>query len=464
MSSRKLETSPIEILWEIMKYLDSPSRHSLSHVSKSIRSSLLPFLFKNVGITMRGERDLEKQLEFLSEESIQHIRKILVQGWIPRKKEKLENINITYDSILIDSFDEVESRFVVATKRLWAKLDNRIKSQQTMVKSKENDAWKPLARLISKVPFLTDLIFNSASQLPPCILESLHTHHITCRLHLNTFWLRTLGSGPKPTLHRQELAIIQSPSVYSISTAFRESHKGNKSSYLTESLMDIVTHFVPKLEELHVFDANSTYPSTSPLRDMPKKPWLGLQVDKEYNNQHSRRNLRRLSLGSAYSIYCESIDISKLQSLQVSTGLYGQALLNLANDCSIFNSLQRLCLRIPEKRRYWGLNISGEDFNAAASCFFSKLPALKELGVSGGIGTQIFNDILDKLGPRLRILWIVTMSAATEGGPLFGYGEAVYQRIQEACPQLEYLSLQVGHDMEPARCIAKDGVFEKYSL
>jgi hypothetical protein len=59
-----------------------------------------------------------------------------------------------------------------------------------MATYKTNDAWKPLASLLQKLPALMDLRYGFPGQFPPCLLEALHKYLPRCKLHINTFKLR----------------------------------------------------------------------------------------------------------------------------------------------------------------------------------------------------------------------------------------------------------------------------------
>lgn len=82
-----------------------------------------------------------------------------------------------------------------------------------------NDAWKPLADLIKQLPPQTDLLYSCASQFLPCLLETLHASLPQCRLHLNTFKLRSFSA---PLIDSYELMMLTSPCFYSVRAAYDE--------------------------------------------------------------------------------------------------------------------------------------------------------------------------------------------------------------------------------------------------
>lgn len=80
----------------------------------------------------------------------------------------------------------------------------------------DNDyLWQPLARLMERLPGLVDVVYACRSQIPPCLLQALHTHLPACRLHHYTFYLRSLNvKGKAPDPH--ELALVTSPCLHSL--------------------------------------------------------------------------------------------------------------------------------------------------------------------------------------------------------------------------------------------------------
>jgi hypothetical protein len=466
MLNPRLDHFPLEILWQIDKFLEPSSRHSLSLVNKQIRSALLPVLFKRVKITMRGKRNLKYAvLRFISQECIEQIRQITVQGWIPRKNDTPEIIDATLRSIADESSNTFEARFTPPNRRLYESLESRIKTRKSLRGSKarriseRDDAWDSLASLIAKIPLLADLIFNSADQIPPCILESLHTYHITCRLHLNTFWLRSLMSDPKAKLTAHGMAIIQSPCLYSITTSFAEDSRAGDISFFTGILADIVTHFAPKLEVLHVL--GSDFPDWMNILDASGTGPL-IAPEEVNKPQPVRVKLKVLSLLYMKSLYFESIDTSHLRSLYIGNAASYEDLTYLADECH-FHSLQRLSLKLQIARRGYNLNVHNKVYDAMVMRLFSKLRALKELDIRGAVRLEIFDYILKNMGSILEILCLVSHTVDEGGGPLFGYGEAVYKRIQGVCPRLQYLFFRVGYGPDYVKYVVRDGVFEDYN-
>jgi hypothetical protein len=457
MTSHKLADIPIEILWQICLGIHSSDRNSLlslSLVSRHMRSAVLPVLFKIITVTIRDGQHLEEKLKVLSTSTIQHVRAIVVQGWIPEDNEKPEDIKSICDKLTPKSTHWILTHFApIDNHGLWYQFGGKIKSQDPTISAIQDEAWSPMAQLIRKCSVLTDLVWKSTDQIPPCVLDCIHNYHPTCKLHLNTFWLRSLDScvDPNPKINAHELTIIQSPCLFSIVTIAEDFHQQglDKHTYYAETLADITAHFVPRLRNLEILpDTGLTLPSQSSAT-LPRGPWIGLQVESKhkrtkYNNksQQSSTSLQTLHLKSLNVLYLKNSVTSKLRHLSVMVTIEYEDLLYLTTQCH-FDSLKGLMLSLRESRKSHHYSQSYEQYDAIVAHFFSSLPAIKELAVYGGIRAPVFNHILDNLGPRLRILCIFPSSSKD---PYYGYGDAIHQRFSEACPHLIYLKFKVGAD------------------
>jgi hypothetical protein len=142
-----------------------------------------------------------------------------------------------------------------------------------MATYKTNDAWKPLASLLQKLPALMDLRYGFPGQFPPCLLEALHKYLPRCRLHINTFKLRSLNA---PSTDPYELMLATSPSLTSIRVECDMQH-----CYITkhipnfnyEAVQRMVGGLAPNLKELQIFHADWEANLDSYL---PSKAWRGL--------------------------------------------------------------------------------------------------------------------------------------------------------------------------------------------
>jgi hypothetical protein len=469
MSDQELKNIPTEILWRICSYIESSHRlsvHALSMTSKQIRSAVLPILFRKIKITMQGEEDLKRRLATLPQEFTKHIRQLVIQGWIPKNQEELEEITATYNNIPREELNSVEDQFVQPNLSLWKALGERIFSQTREVTTSENNAWKPLADFVANIPVLHDLFFNSACQLPPCLLQSLHWRVASCRLHMNTFRLRTLEPGPSPVLHFQEMDIIRSPCLYSVTTNFYEYFgQRHTCSYFNHVFADIVGKYAPNMKELYIFHEFFHDPRCPPYYGPRQKPqWQGFRANQTHERDtrplHVDRSLS--SLGSSGGIILKAINVSGLRSMYCTTAVYSEVLQFMLNECH-FDSLTRLRLTLHHrlvKRATW--QITTEQYDSNASSFLSRLPALTELMCDGHITQSKFNLILNSIGPKLEVLCIQQTIWYGHGDSLLGTSDELCSNIAKSCPHLSYVSVKLLREEIATGFRVENGVLQKY--
>lgn len=67
--------------------------------------------------------------------------------------------------------------------------------------------WALLAQFILGLRHITDLYYSCSNQLPPCLLQTIHRAHPSCRLHVNSFRLRSLWDSALDS-HEMSQAIL----------------------------------------------------------------------------------------------------------------------------------------------------------------------------------------------------------------------------------------------------------------
>ncbi|KAL3299597.1 hypothetical protein RB213_006736, partial [Colletotrichum asianum] len=252
-----------------------------------------------------------------------------------------------------------------------------------------NGFWKPLAKLIKKLPRLTDLLYACPNQFPPCMLDALHEYHPRCRLHLRNFHLHSIVDKPinvpvpddEETAH--ELRLASSPCLYSVrySYAFNygtyeEWNNGvlepNPNSVHNSAVMRIVTKMAPNLKKVHLLSLKSP----ASLISMEMEQDLGVSEE-------------------VIKLWRESTDMSLLRVLKL-TKLEVPALRELAK--CILPSLVHLNIALPyvDSRSYW------EVVAEALRGISPNLLALKLGSLSSPIPLESF------LGPCLRTLDVAT--------------------------------------------------------
>jgi hypothetical protein len=137
-----------------------------------------------------------------------------------------------------------------------------------------NDAWRPLARLVGKLPVLADLLYRCPNQLSPCLLETVQQYQPHCRLHIYTFHLRSL---PTPVIDAYELMLATSPNLYSIVVSYAEcgGYDNGIPEYQPEAVMKLVTGLAPNLKQVHMYHR----PPGHALYEV--QPRTGFRLEKE---------------------------------------------------------------------------------------------------------------------------------------------------------------------------------------
>ncbi|KAF0331126.1 hypothetical protein GQ607_001434, partial [Colletotrichum asianum] len=283
-----------------------------------------------------------------------------------------------------------------------------------------NGFWKPLAKLIKKLPRLTDLLYACPNQFPPCMLDALHEYHPRCRLHLRNFHLHSIVDKPinvpvpddEETAH--ELRLASSPCLYSVrySYAFNygtyeEWNNGvlepNPNSIHNSAVMRIVTKMAPNLKKVHL--RPSSDPSSQPF---PLEPWK------------AAKDLSLTQIAGVFDIHGDGtrLGLLKLTKLEV------PALRELAK--CILPSLVHLNTALPyvDSRSYW------EVVAEALRGISPNLLALKLGGLSSQIPLESF------LGPCLR-----TVDVATHNSRVFKEKDIL--EVAKRSPLLERLTLRI---------------------
>ncbi|KAH0439721.1 hypothetical protein CcaCcLH18_02831 [Colletotrichum camelliae] len=302
-----------------------------------------------------------------------------------------------------------------------------------------NEFWKPLTKLIKKLPRLTDLLYACPNQFPPCMLDALHEYHPRCRLHLRNFHLHSIVDKPihvpvpdaEETAH--ELRLASSPCLYSLrySYAFNygsyeEWNNGvlepNPNNIHNSAVMRIVTKMAPNLKRVHLRPA-----SDSSSQPFPLEPW---KAAKKISLTQSPASLTSIEMDQALCVseeliksWRESTDMSLLRVLKL-TKLEVPALRELAK--CILPSLVHLNISLPfvDSRPYW------EVVAEALRGISPNLVAFKLGGLSSQIPLESF------LGPCLR-----TLDVATHNSRVFKEKDIL--EVAEQSPLLECLTLRI---------------------
>ncbi|KAJ5091598.1 hypothetical protein NUU61_006468 [Penicillium alfredii] len=271
-----------------------PSLSSFARANRRCYSAAAPFLFHTGHITTHRSQDLHQSVEKYSQKlqrnaSTDYVRCLVIDGELtdcdPKDVDPVslphiarpQGLRATLDSpiSLHGSLDEYDDAAGVAV------------SQTPEQIAKTNPAWQPVADLIQQLPLLSDLIFACHTQFPPCLLDALHEHRPTCRLHLNAFGLRSLNSY---TTGPYEFQLVTSPSLYSI----RVHYVDEDDDHHPDAVRRIVAALAPNLREVIM---NRMLGGARIGASAAETPWPGFTQDtafaRERNLDHPPRGALR---------------------------------------------------------------------------------------------------------------------------------------------------------------------------
>lgn len=472
MPANILEKLPREIIQLVGEYLevaDAQSVTDLARASKYSYTCIAPLLFRTLKFSVHDSRQLAEDVQKYSQilqrlDGYRHVRRLIIDSGDKKistektpepqqqKKEQPEKqqqqqwhrprLSITEYS---GHDDEILEGMLDGAWR-----SHKYKDQLSLEAVYEtNDAWSPLADFIGRLTALDAIFYDSRSQFPPCLLESLHQHQPQSRLYINLFRLRSLNAEGTDDY---EFSLLSSPCLYGITVrseglGLYDSNKGP--IYDTEALRCLVAGLAPNLKRLHVIRDRHT---ATARHHRPRHPWKGFIRGRHgLESQESRGSLEYLRIWSLpglskndVEIWNKITDFSALQILRFDRGLDTSALEYLATQCH-FPSLTRL--EMDYRRRTDALEGDAQ-YLAASDSFLLSLPALSVLKLSGWQPAMATDSVLAKHGPRLRQLSLLSHHGETLSLP------ELYQ-MAESCQVLEELTIQIKRSRGDVQEVAK---------
>lgn len=145
--------------------------------------------------------------------------------------------------------------------------------------------WAPLAKFIQTLGNLEDFIFDHGSQLPRCVLQSIHEHHPRCRLHLHTFQMNSLmyrKDDPVP-MDSHDVSMALSPHLTSIRLRWYDYH-GGIANYNGEAVTEMIRCH-PRLK--HVWWTQQPQAHGDAYRyakSTPRPKWRGFPIPSDEEN------------------------------------------------------------------------------------------------------------------------------------------------------------------------------------
>lgn len=221
-----LESLPIETIQEISGFLDRCSAFSFSLASTRCRCAANATIFSTVRIkvsTSAPRVQIGRWIEVLNNaSSLQHVRHLEV---VP------ERDGLPHLRRLDDCGDRSFEKW-----KYWP--DSTLPSRAL-----EHDAeWLLLAYLTQTLPGISDFTWGCREQIPACVLRTLHASKPGCRLHLQSFTLRSLirPASELIHLHAYEFELATSPCLHSIALRYDLKSSAGYTNYNEEAVMELI--------------------------------------------------------------------------------------------------------------------------------------------------------------------------------------------------------------------------------
>lgn len=303
------------------------------------------------------------------------------------------------------------------------------------------EAWLPLARFISQLPALKDLVWAYGYHMPQPVLSAVHDRG--CRLHMHCFRLCSLvqsRDSPQP-IDLDDYALATSPSLSSIVVPVLGFETDGKLNYTEEAVMRLVAGTAPSLA--HVWLVSTRAGDSLPHREavrLGKPAWGGFfPGTAEADELPVLGSLQSLVFAGYLSYGIDKwgcyTDFTNLRCLTMSwSPERGVALAEMAMRGN-FKSLDTLGLSLIEDQT--------DQTQEALNRLLENLNPLHRLYLSGHISNEAFDIVLRRHGRTLRDLSVYVYWDEESRNPLVVFSEAVVQRLAEQCPNLEQVWLPI---------------------
>jgi hypothetical protein len=449
--SLSFETLPPEILATVCEILASehlPTLQALSLANQHCCALANSYRFQNIHFAVDADDrflvDIQNWERVLKNMNGFHtVRRLSVDGHPPssRYKELDPSDDISTPGYFQTSFS-VEDEWFSFEARYFdlLHLQNVIDTGDgiedfNITTPAQLDAWRPLSGFLQILQGLKSLVWLNTSQFPPCLLEVLHRHLPSCRLHIRGFKFDSLYLQTEEpyAINAHESALATSPSLASIVCTIRQdwgSFVNNKAA-----VMQMAAGAAPNLTELYIKKWRYSDPDTDPPVEVePRDLFVGFPK--------TISGLRSLSLNdpSFYDIerWNGHVLFSNFEMLQVETACNFTVLSKVAEYC--FANLQslilRLCTFIDTEGRFDRLARLDND----ASILLSRLPPLKRLLLQCYYTKECANTALEPHGKTLEKLGMVFLDYDSFGARTT---PQIVDEIQSSCPNLRHLALRI---------------------
>jgi hypothetical protein len=304
----------------------------------------------------------------------------------------------------------------------------------------EEDAWKPLAKLIGKIQHLTDLIFDVQAPLDSCLLESLHESHPQCRLDIRCFRYKSLY---QPVTDPHDLALATSPCLHAITVPLLQ-RAVSVPDYNLPAVMRTVAGLAPNLRSVKLVTCTHQQrvaATTQAQHGQPPAQWPGFTLGPDsppgplpqrrgtLESLHISWPILPRDLTGLLGRWTSITDFTRLRNLELMTVILAASFYSLANKID-FGQLQELAVDFGP-----GLH----NTNALPKRF----PGLVSLNLTGDIREDLLQIIAEEGLPNLTNLILSPRNDLTRRGTVSSLGPTVLRELSEGCPKLQALTLPI---------------------
>ncbi|KAM5448708.1 hypothetical protein MaudCBS49596_005214 [Microsporum audouinii] len=439
-----LEILGLDVLDLVCECLNTRSLRAFALVSKLCYAATMRHRFNSIELTVKSRetlrRDLERWHDILAVGGrSSYVRRLKVMGCAPTEQSEAQTNSLRGEDELDPYYGyDFDPRTTLTP----------FYAGSPCLTEEQNEAMLPLARFIQGLSGLRDLIYASIDQIPPCILSIVHQYRPNCRLHMDTFSLRSLYQF-KSNLHDislDEYALATSPCLYSIAAQYYHYDSEGRVAYNKDAILQMVIGLAPNLKHVRMWHH---YPGDSlNLRSAistPRPAWPGFFLNQPNNIsasiKHSIGCLQSLTLGAGLVSSSELImwsnctEFSKLQELRLqdcSSAEELQTLTQMARE-GRFNCLHTLDLVV-------SVTDGDDDIDEATSIYLQSLPPLENLGLNGDIGASTFNTLLHRHGNALFKLRFIPNRGEAD---TFFISCHRMQELRQQCPNLKEVELLI---------------------
>ena len=442
MTHLDFEDIPSEILQHVASFFDHESVSAFALANKRCNEIANVFAFRTVSIDVYDPESLRQDMDRLTaildqRASFRHVRRLILDGRMYPEKQPQDPTQQVQGHVRwnIHVGRHGYGDLQMPVEGIGLRQPDRLRPQ---VATDHDKFWIPLATFLCRLPALRDLIYECRNQVPPCLLSTLHEKLSNCRLHIRTFSLRSLEQRKTDP---QELALAGSSCLHSFMVARRSprNYWPARREYVESLLPRVPLALAPNLREASVICC-SAYDEQTVNKDRSK---LLLQFLSDNQSQPVARKARLHVLtmrgpaleSSDFQEWSSVIDFSALRALKLEARLNESALRWATENALLFQSLSSLIF----KCHVGYLQLSDHDYQLQTASFLRSLPPLAKLRINDYLTSAVFDAILKRHGPSLRILVL------TGGASSFkvDYDLNTIDRIRQSCPRLTDLHIRI---------------------